>query len=136
MRGSLLQCLAKAAETYYYITQEDQGNIDWRVWTTGLKQRDKDVSVPSELLERIAADQEQASLPAILDYDTAWVGESLFRDNQVEPLWIHAKLYIVGNNEPVAWIYRIDFEEEELSEEEQEREDIQMDLERYYESGE
>jgi hypothetical protein len=135
-RGSLRQCLEKAAETYYYTTQEDQGDIDWRVWTTSLKQRDKDVFIPSELLERMAADQDQAALPAILDYDTAWVGESLSRDDQVEPLWIHAKLYMVGNNEPVAWIYRIDFEEKELSGEEQEREDIQSNLEHYYEDRE
>jgi hypothetical protein len=118
-RGSLQQCLEKAAETYYYTTQEDQGTIDWRVWTTSLQQRDQDVFTPSELLERIAADQDQAGLPAILDYDSAFFGESLSRDDQVEPLWIHAKLYIVGHNIPVAWIYRIDLGDQELSEEEQ-----------------
>ncbi len=112
-RGSLLQCLKKAADTYYYTTQEDQGGHDWRVWATGLKQRDTDVFRPYELLERIASSPDQAALPAILDYDTSWFGYSLHRDEEADSLWVHAHLYIVGDNQPVAHIYRIDFEEEE-----------------------
>jgi hypothetical protein len=56
-------------------------------------------------------------LPTILVHDTSWFGKSVYRDEQTEPLWVFAKLYIVGNNEPVALIYRIDFEDEEESEE-------------------
>lgn len=112
-RGSLLQCLEKAADTYYYQTQEDQGGHDWRVWATGLKQRDKDVFIPSELLERIASNPDQAALPAILDYDEGWFGYTLYRDEEKDSLWVHAHLYIVGDNQPVAHIYRIDFESEE-----------------------
>ena len=112
-RGSLLQCLEKAADTYNYTTQENQGDHDWRVWALQLKQRDKDIFTPQELRERIAHEPDQTALPAILDYDTSWLGKSLYREDQVEPLWVHAKLYIVGDNEPVALIYRIDFEDEE-----------------------
>ncbi|HLI07053.1 MAG TPA: hypothetical protein VKV40_10850 [Ktedonobacteraceae bacterium] len=113
-RGTLLQCLEKAASIYAYTTQEDQGNIDWRVQTWRLKQRDKDTFTPAELLERIRQDPEQATLPAILDYDSAWFGETVYPDDgPAEGLWVHARLYIVGIDQiPAAIIYRIDFEDE------------------------
>ncbi len=110
-RGSLLQCLHKAADTYFYTTQEGQGDHDWRIRATGLKQR-KEIFRLTELLARITAQVEQSNLPAILDYDTSWLGESIYRENQTEPLWVFAKIYIVGDHESVAPIERVDFEKE------------------------
>lgn len=116
-RGSLLQCLEKAADTYYYQTQEDQAGHDWRVHVNSVLPGGLD------LLEQIGPRVEQqpeAALPAWLDYDTSWFGESIKVDAQAEPLWVHAKLYVLsseqGSREPIALIYRIDFEDEEESE--------------------
>jgi hypothetical protein len=116
-RGSLLQCLEKAADTYYYTTQEDQGGHDWRVWSLSFKLLDQETFTPQELVTSMAEQADQAALPAILDYDTSWFGETVYRDDGQEPLWVHAKLYLVGSSEPIALIYRIDFEDEEESNE-------------------
>ena len=54
----------------------------------------------------------EATKAAIVDYDTAWFGETFkvnWTDGQAGPdLWVHAKLYLLGNNEPLALVYRID----------------------------
>ena len=65
-----------------------------------------------------------ASKAAILDYDTTWFGETVRVDwadqtnGHADPnLWVHAKLCLLGKNEPVALVYRIDVEELEDPEE-------------------
>jgi hypothetical protein len=61
---------------------------------------------------------------AVLDYDTAWFGKTIkvdWTDGQAGPdLWVYAKLYVLGKNEPLTLVYRIDFEEFEDPEEESE----------------
>ncbi len=118
LRGSLIDCIEKAADTYFFTTQEDQGGHDWRVLVSRMEflRFEKHVCTPHELLERVKQ-RPEATRAAILDYDTAWFGEMIKVDRidgHADPnLWVHAKLYLLGNNEPVALVYRIDFEEED-----------------------
>jgi hypothetical protein len=118
VRGSLVACVEKTADTYYYTTQEDQGGHDWRVLVSPLEflRLERHVFTPQQLLERVKQHPE-ASRAAILDYDTSWFGEMIkvdWSDGQSDSnLWVHAKLYLLGNNEPFALVYRIDFEEQE-----------------------
>jgi hypothetical protein len=69
---------------------------------------------PQQLLELIKHHPDPTRA-AIVDYDTACFGETIkvdWTDGQAGPdLWVHAKLYLMGNNEPLALVYRIDFEE-------------------------
>jgi len=122
MRGSLLDCVEKLSDTYYYTTQEDQGGHDWRVLVFDMEHEhfERRVFTPQQLLERVKHHSD-ATRAAIVDYDTAWCGETFkvdWTDVQTGPdLWVHAKLYLLGNNEPLALVYRIDFEEFEDVEE-------------------
>ncbi len=110
-RGTLLQCLEKVAETYSYTTQEDQGDHDWRIETSGLLQ-DNGTFTPQALVEKIAQ-SEQATLPAVLDYDESWFGYSLHKKGApTESLWVFAKLYVIGDILASALVYRIDFDTE------------------------
>jgi hypothetical protein len=119
MRGTLLDCTQKLSDTYYYTTQEEQGGHDWRVlvFDRGSEHFERRVFTPQQLLERIKHHPD-ATRAAVLDFDSAWFGETIKVDwadrtnGQADPnLWVHAKLYLLGNNEPVALVYRIDFEE-------------------------
>ena len=62
------------------------------------------VFTPQQLLERIKHHSD-ATRAAIVDYDTAWFGETFkvdWTDGQTGPdLWVHAKLYLLGKNEPL-----------------------------------
>jgi hypothetical protein len=84
---------------------------------------EKDVCTPQDLLKRVKQCSE-ATRAAILDYDTAWFGEMIkvdWIDEQTDlNLWIHAKLYLLGNNQPIALVYRIDVEGEDEDPEESE----------------
>jgi hypothetical protein len=122
VRGSLLECVEKLSDTYYYTTQEDQGGHDWRVLVIHMESErfERNVFTPQQLLERVKHDPD-ASRAAILEYDTSWFGETIkvdWPEGQADPnLWVHAKLYMLGNNQPFVLVYRIDFEEEEDLEE-------------------
>jgi hypothetical protein len=72
VRGSLVACVEKTADTYYYTTQEDQGGHDWRVLVSPLEflRLERHVFTPQQLLERVKQHPE-ASRAAILDYDTS-----------------------------------------------------------------
>jgi hypothetical protein len=122
VRGSLEDCVEKMSDTYFYTTQEDQGDHDWRVLVLHMESErfERHVFTPQQLLECIKHHPD-ARRAAILDYDTSWFGETIkvdWADGQANPsLWVHAKLYLLGNNEPFALVYRIDFEEVEDHEE-------------------
>jgi hypothetical protein len=121
VRGTLLECVEKMSDIYFYTSQEDQGGHDWRVLVLHRESEcfERHVFTPQQLLERIKQHPD-ATRAAILDYDTSWFGEAIkvdWADGQTEPnLWVHAKVYRLGKNEPVALVYRIDFEEEEEDE--------------------
>jgi hypothetical protein len=122
VRGSLLECIEPLSDTYFYTTQEDQGGHDWPVLVLHMEGErfERNVFTPQQLLERVKHHPD-AKRVAILDYDTAWFGETIkvdWADGQEDPnLWVHAKVYLLGNNEPLALVYRIDFEEFEDFEE-------------------
>ncbi len=118
-RGTLLECLEKAASLYSYTTQEEQGGHDWRVLVPRMEigPFDRNVFMLAELREIVKQRPEQAHQPAILEHDTSWVGETVkfaWIDEQANPnVWVFAKVYLQGKDEPVALIYRIDFADEE-----------------------
>jgi hypothetical protein len=89
----------------------------------GSEHFERRVFTPQQLLDRIKLHPE-ATRATELDYDTAWFGETIqvdLADGQAgQDLWVHAKLYLLGNNEPIALVYRIDFEVFEDLEEERE----------------
>lgn len=122
VRGSLVDCVEKMSDIYCYTSQEDQGGHDWRVLVSHRESEcfERHVFTPQQLLERVKQHPD-ATRATILDYDTSWFGEAIkvdWADGQTEPdLWVHAKLYLLGKNEPVALVYRIDFEEEDDPEE-------------------
>jgi hypothetical protein len=98
MRGTLLDCVEKLSDTYFYTTQEDQGGHDWRVlmFDKGHEHFERHVFTTQQLLEHIKHHSD-ATRAAIVDYDTAWFGETIkvdWTDGQAGPdLWVHAKLY-------------------------------------------
>ncbi len=118
-QGTLQECLEKAASIYSYTTQEDQGGHDWRVLVPRMEigPFDRNVFMAGELLEIVKQRPEQAQQPTILEHDTSWVGETMkfaWIDEQANPnVWVFAKVYLEGKNEPVALIYRIDFADDE-----------------------
>lgn len=116
-RGTLQECLQKATGIYHQM-YEEQGYPVWRVLVPGLAvgNFEKFVYTPQELLENVETGPEAAK-QAILEYDTDWSGEIQrvhWMDEQKDAhIWVFAKLYLEGKNEPVALIYHIDFEDEE-----------------------
>jgi hypothetical protein len=78
VRGSLLECVEKLSNTYYYTTQEDQGGHDWRVLVLDMDREhvERSVFTPQQLLERMKHHPD-STRAAILDYDTAWFGETI-----------------------------------------------------------
>ena len=114
-RGTLHQCVVKALDTYrpspYRCNPLDQGDHLWRVLVPRLEigSISTDLYDPQELVWSVAERPEQGAQPATLAYDTSWVGESIRTKRfPYTDLWVFAKLFIAGNNEPVALIYRID----------------------------
>jgi hypothetical protein len=115
--GTLQECLQKATGIYHQ-PHEDQGNSVWRVLVPGLEigRYEKNVFLLQELLERVKT-RPEATKQAILEYDTDWDGKihmiGWINEQKDSHVWIFAKLYLEGKNEPVALIYHIDFEDEE-----------------------
>ena len=106
-QGVLASCVAKLVELYRDTMREEPGDYDWSVLVknAALGQVNEEIP-PQVLLERVkprVVGQEEA----LLEYDTSWLGQ------EIEGLWVFAKLYFVGSTSPAALVHRIDFEEED-----------------------
>ena len=122
IKGTLLECVKKAADIYQLKTQEKQGTSHFYCLVrypllTGLYLHPGESEQMSlKRLGEAITQQGQVSQapvghePALLEYDDTWVGEAL------DDWRVFSKLYLVGTSEPVAFIYRLDLkQDEELS---------------------
>ena len=106
-QGVLTSCLEKLVEIYRQAMREDHGDYDWSVLvkSAALGQVNEEIP-PQSLLERIRQGTHRQD-EALLEYDRSWLGQ------QIEGLWVFARLYLVGATGPAALVHRIDFEEED-----------------------
>ena len=118
--GTFQECLQKATRIYCQM-HEDQGEHVWHVLVPDLAigRCEKHAFLLQEFLEYVKT-RPEATTQAILEYHTGWNGEIHqvdWMDEQKDAhLWVFAKLYLEGNNEPVALIYHINFEDEDEEE--------------------
>jgi hypothetical protein len=116
-RGTLQECLQQAVSIYHQV-HECQGHPAWRVLTPDLAigSFEKNNFTLQELLDSVKT-RPEAAKQAILEYDTDCDGEiyqvNWMKEQKDAHLWVFAKLYLEGKKEPVAFIYHIDFEDEE-----------------------
>ena len=118
IEGTLMWCVQKATDWYRERAEESQGKHDFRcriqgalltALYLGFGENDE---VPLKRLGEAISEQSRVSqspighTPAILEYDDAWVGESI--DDRL----VFGKLYFASGPEPVALIYQIDCEPE------------------------
>jgi hypothetical protein len=115
--GTLQECLQKATGIYHQ-PHADQGNPVWRVLVPGVEigRCEKNAFLLEELLECVKR-RPEATKQAILEYDPGRDGQiqavNWMNEQKDSHIWVFAKLYLAGKNEPVALIYHIDFEDEE-----------------------
>jgi hypothetical protein len=90
-QGVLTSCLEKLVEIYRQAMREDRGDYDWSV-----------------LVKSAALGQVNEEIPpqALLEYVLSWLGQ------EIEGLWVFARLYLVGSTVSAALVHHIDFEEE------------------------
>jgi hypothetical protein len=105
-QGALTSCVEKLVEIYRQTMREDHGDYDWSILikSAALGQVNEEIS-PQALLERVRKGIHGQD-EAVLEYDTSWLGQ------EIEGLWVFARLYLVGSPAPAALVHRIDFEEE------------------------
>ena len=106
-QGVLTSCLEKLVELYRQNMREDRGDYDWSVLvkSAALGQVNEEIP-PQALLERVRQGAHRQD-EALLEYDLSWLGQEL------EGLWVFARLYLAGSMVPAAVVHRIDFAEED-----------------------
>ena len=106
-QGVLASCLEKLVEIYRQAMREDRGDYDWSVLvkSAALGQVNEEIP-PQALLERARQGTHRQD-EALLEYDRSWLGQD------IEGLWVFARLSLVGSTGPAALVHRIDFEEED-----------------------
>jgi hypothetical protein len=106
-QGVLISCLEKLVGIYRQTMREDRGDYDWSVLvkSVALGQVNEEIA-PQALLERVRQGTHRQD-EALLEYDRSWLGQ------EIEGLWVFARLYLVGATGPAALVHRIDFEEED-----------------------
>jgi len=106
-QGVLISCLEKLVGIYRQTMREDRGDYDWSVLvkSVALGQVNEEIA-PQALLERVRQGIHRQD-EALLEYDRSWLGQ------EIEGLWVFARLYLVGATGPAALVHRIDFEEED-----------------------
>ena len=103
----LTSCLEKLVEIYHQAMREDPGDYDWSILikSAALGQVNEEIP-PQALLERVMKGihgQDQA----VLEYDPSWLGQ------EIEGLWLFARLSLGASTVPAALVHRVDFEEED-----------------------
>lgn len=85
--------------------REDRGDYDWSVLvkSAALRQVNEEIA-PQALLERVRQGTHRQD-ETLLEYDCSWLGQ------EIEGLWVFARLYLVGATDPAALVHCIDFEE-------------------------
>ena len=91
-QGVLTSCLEKLVEIYRQAMREDHGDYDWSVLVKSVELGQVNEEIPPQ---------------ALLEYDRSWLGQ------EIEGLWVFARLYLVDATGPAALVHRIDFEEED-----------------------
>ena len=115
--GTLQECLQRATGIYHR-THADQENPVWRVLVPGMEigRCEKKAFLLEDLLECVKR-RPEATKQAILECATGCDGEiqtvDWMNEQKDSHIWVFAKLYLEGKNEPVALIYHIDYEDEE-----------------------
>ena len=106
-QGVLTSCLEKLVEIYHQAMREDHGDYDWSVLvkSAALGQANEEIT-PQALLERVRQGN-HAQDEAVLEYDSDWLGQ------EIEGLWLFARLSLGASTVPAALVHRIDFEEED-----------------------
>ena len=118
-KGTLLECVKKAADIYLLRTRQEQGTTQFYCLIRDpllkglyLNPGESERMTLKRLGEAITQQAQVSQAPvgyksALLEYDDAWAGEA-FDDR-----WVFGKLYLTGTSEPVALIYQLDLKQDE-----------------------